>query len=273
MTLLKRLIDFYINSSIHVALAVLSFCFLTAIELDLKLSVYFYISVFCASVSGYNFVKYFGLAKFYYRALTNKLKYIQLVSLINIIGFLYSFSFLQTQSQLLLFFLGLITFLYAIPLGIKTPINLRSIGGIKIYVIAIVWAGTSVLLPLLETRSVLFLDHLWIIFQRILLLIVLMLPFEIRDLESDEAYLSTIPQQVGIHKTKLIGYTLLIDIFILEILKHKTNRESALVLFFTIAVLAVLLFMSTKGRSRYFTSLIVESVPIIALIFLIFLLN
>ena len=104
MTLLKRLIDFYINSSIHVALALISFCFLTAIELDLKLSVYFYISVFCASVSGYNFVKYFGLAKFYYRALTNKLKYIQLVSLINIIGFLYSFLFLQTQSQLLLFF-------------------------------------------------------------------------------------------------------------------------------------------------------------------------
>lgn len=273
MTLLKRLIDFYINSSIHVALAVISFCFLTAIELDLKLSVYFYISVFCASVSGYNFVKYFGLAKFYYRALTNKLKYIQLVSLVNIIGFLYSFLFLQTQSQLLLFFFGLITFLYAIPLGIKTPINLRSIGGIKIYVIAIVWAGTSVFLPLLETRSVLLLDHLWIIFQRILVLIVLMLPFEIRDLELDEAYLSTIPQQVGVHKTKLIGYALLIDIFILEILKHKTNRESALVLFFTIAVLAVLLFMSTKGRSRYFTSLIVESVPIMALIFLIFLLN
>jgi hypothetical protein len=83
--------------------------------------------------------------------------------------------------------------LYAIPLGIKTPINLRSIGGIKIYVIAIVWAGTSVFLPLLETRSVLLLDHLWIIFQRILVLIVLMLPFEIRDLELDEAYLSTIP--------------------------------------------------------------------------------
>ncbi|MDA9646729.1 hypothetical protein N9S93_01550 [Flavobacteriaceae bacterium] len=141
MAFIKRFLDFYINSSIHVALAVLSFCFLTAFELDLKLSIYFYISVFCASVSGYNFVKYFGLAKFYYRSLTTKLKYIQTVSLLSGIGFLYAFFMLRTPSQLLLIFLGFITFLYAIPLGIKTPRNLRSIGGVKIYIIAIVWGG------------------------------------------------------------------------------------------------------------------------------------
>lgn len=266
MTLLKRFLDFYINSSIHVALAVLSFCFLTAFELDLKLSVYFYISLFCASVSGYNFVKYFGLAKFYYRSLTTKLKHIQLVSLLSLIGFLYAFLTLRTPSQLLLIFLGFITFLYAIPLGIKTPSNLRSIGGVKIYIIAIVWAGTTVILPLLETQSVLVLDHLLIVFQRIFALIVLMLPFEIRDLELDEAYLSTIPQKIGIQNTKLIGCALLADSFILEILKQQVNRESSIVLVFTITVLAVFLVNSTSCRSRYYTSFLVESVPIMALI-------
>ncbi|MDC0462933.1 hypothetical protein OAN36_02000 [Flavobacteriaceae bacterium] len=272
MAFIKRFLDFYINSSIHVALAVLSFCFLTAFELDLKLSIYFYISVFCASVSGYNFVKYFGLAKFYYRSLTTKLKYIQTVSLLSGIGFLYAFFMLRTPSQLLLIFLGFITFLYAIPLGIKTPRNLRSIGGVKIYIIAIVWGGTSVILPLLEAQSILVLDHLLILFQRIFILIVLMLPFEIRDLKLDEAYLSTIPHKIGIKNTKLIGCALLVDSFILEILKHQLNRESCLVLVFTLTVLAVLLVMSTSRRSRYYTSFIVESVPIMALI-LIRLLN
>jgi len=271
VTLLKRFLDFYINSSIHVALAVLSFCFLTAFELDLKLSVYFYVSVFCASVFGYNFVKYFGLAQFYYRSLTTKLKYIQLVSLLSATGFLYAFLTLQTSSLLLLGFLGLITFLYAIPLGIKTPKNLRSIGGVKIYIIAIVWAGTSVILPLLESQSVLVLDHLLIAIQRIFVLIVLMLPFEIRDLEQDEAYLSTIPQKIGITNTKLIGCALLSDSLILEFLKQETNIESTLVLVFTITILAVLLIKSTSLRSRYYTSFLVESVPIIALILTLFL--
>ena len=271
MTLFKRLLDFYINSSIHVALAVLSFCFLTAFELDLKLSFYFYTSVFFASVSGYNFVKYFGLAKFYYRSLTTKLKYIQIVSLISVIGFLYAFLMLRTTSQLLLIFLGLITFLYAIPFGIRTPKNLRSIGGVKIYIIAIVWAGTSVILPLLEAQCILVLDHLLILFQRIFILIVLMLPFEIRDLELDEAYLSTIPHKIGIKNTKLIGFALLADSFILEILKHQAIRESCLVLVFTLTVLAILLVMSTSHRSRYYTSFLVESVPIMGLILMLLL--
>ena len=120
MNLLKRLLDFYINSSMHVALAVLSFCVLTAIELGLNTSINFYSAVFCASVSGYNFVKYFGLTQFYYRSLTTKLKYIQLVSVLSMIGFGYAFLALQLSSQILFIFLGVITFFYAIPMGVKT---------------------------------------------------------------------------------------------------------------------------------------------------------
>ena len=128
MTSLKRLLDFYINSSLHVSVSVLSFCVLTAYESNLYLTTDFYVSIFCASIVGYNFVKYFGLAKFYYRSLTTRLKYIQWVSVLSLIGLGYTFCLLQNTTQLLLIFLGLITFLYAIPLGIKTPKNVRSIG-------------------------------------------------------------------------------------------------------------------------------------------------
>jgi hypothetical protein len=93
-----------------------------------------------------------------------------------------------------------------------------------------------------------------------------MLPFEIRDLELDEAYLSTIPQKIGITNTKLIGCALLSDSLILEFFKQQTNMESTLVLVFTITILAILLIKSTNFRSRYYTSFLVESVPVIALI-------
>ena len=266
MTSLKRLLDFYINSSLHVAVAVVSFCILTAYESNLNLTTDFYVSIFCASVLGYNFVKYFGLAKFYYRSLTTRLKYIQWVSVFSLIGLGYTFCLLQNTSQLLLVVLGLITFLYAIPLGIKTPKNLRSIGGVKIYVIAIVWVMTSVVLPLLEAQEVFTVDHYLILLQRIFIVIALMLPFEIRDLEIDELHLSTIPQKLGVKYTKIIGYALLGDAVLMEFFKVQFSQNRFLVLLFSAAILALMLANSKKRRSRYYTAFWVEAIPVFSLL-------
>ena len=262
----KSFLDFYINSSMHVALAVLSFCALTAYEFDLNTSAVFYSATFCASVSGYNFVKYFGLTKFYYRSLTTKLKYIQLVSILSLMGFVYVFFLLQQSSQILFVFLGLITFFYAIPMGVKTPKNLRSIGGVKIYIIAFVWSITTVVLPILESQLPLSLDHWILVLQRTFIVIVLMLPFEIRDLDIDQVHLSTIPQKIGIPYTKIIGYAMLGDIILLEFFKLEFNQNRFLILVFSVILLAVFLAKSTKNKSRYYTAFWVESVPILTLI-------
>jgi hypothetical protein len=265
MTLFKRFLDFYINSSLHVALAVLSFSVLTAYELNLVGSIFFYSATFCASVAGYNFVKYFGLTKFYYRSLTTKLKYIQLVSVLSLMGFGFVFFQLQQSSQIVYVFLALITFLYAIPMGIKTPKNLRSVGGVKIYIIAFVWAMTTVVLPILESQLVLNLDHWILMLQRTFIVIVLMLPFEIRDLDVDQLYLSTIPQKIGIQNTKIVGYALLGDSILLEFFKHQFNLNRFLILTFLVVLLAVFLAKSTKKRNRYYSVFWVEAIPIIVL--------
>ena len=253
----------------HVAFAVLSFCVLTAYELGLEPSENFYTAVFFASVAGYNFVKYFGLTKFYYRSLTTKLKYIQLVSVLSLIGFASIFFLLQLSSQILFVILGLITFLYAIPMGVKTPKNLRSIGGVKIYIIALVWAMTTVVLPVLESQQTFVFDHWILVVQRTFIVIVLMLPFEIRDLDTDQLHLSTIPQKIGILNTKIIGYALLGDSILLELFKHGFNQNNFLILIFSVALLAVFLAKSTKKKSRYYTAFWVESVPILVLIFVV----
>ena len=265
MMLLKRLLDFYINSSLHVALAVLSFCVLTTYELDLNSSIVLFSAVFCAVIVGYNFVKYFGLAKFYYRSLTTKLKYIQLVSALSILGLGYAFLQLQSATQMLLFFLGLITFFYAIPMGLKTPKNLRSIGGVKIYIIAFVWAMTTVALPILESQLSLNFEHWILIVQRTFIIIVLMLPFEIRDLDLDQIYLSTIPQKIGVRNTKIIGYALLGDALLLEFFKHQFDQNRFLIVVFLVVILILFLVKSTPKRSRYYTAFWVEAIPILTL--------
>ena len=254
----------------HVALAVLSFCILTSHELNLNSSINFYVAIFCASVSGYNFVKYFGLTKFYYRSLTTKLKYIQLVSILSLMGFVYVFFLLQQTSQILFVFLGLITFFYAIPMGIETPNNLRSIGGVKIYIIAFVWAMATVVLPVVESQQILVADHWILMVQRTFIVIVLMLPFEIRDLDTDQLYLSTIPQKIGIQNTKIIGYALLGDSILLEFFKEEYNQNHFLILAFLVALLSVFLAKSSIKRNRYYSVFWVESIPIISLVLMIF---
>src|SRR5690606_8884320 len=85
---------------------------------------------------------------------------------------------------------GIVTFLYAIPIlpkrfFIDQKKNLRNIGGLKVYVIALVWAGVTVLLPVMDISGVFTSDVLIIAIQRFLLVMLLMLPFEIRDLQYD----------------------------------------------------------------------------------------
>ena len=180
---------------------------------------------FCASVAGYNFVKYFGFTKFYYRSLTTKLKYIQLVSVLSLIGFASVFFQLQQSSQILFVFLAIDYFFLCDSNGVKTPKNLRSIGGVKIYIIAVVWAMTTVVLPVLESQLALKYDHWILVLQRTFIVIVLMLPFEIRDLDVDQVHLSTIPQKIGIRNTKIIGYALLGDSILLEFFKHQFSHN------------------------------------------------
>jgi len=263
----KSFLDFYINSSLHVAFAVLSFCVLTAYEFEFNNPIILYVAVFCASVVGYNFVKYFGFTKFYYRSLTTRLKYIQLVSVLSLIGFVSVFFQLQQNSQIIFVFLGLITFFYAIPMGVKTPKNLRSIGGVKIYIIAVVWAMTTVVLAVLESKLALNMDHWILVVQRTFIVIVLMLPFEIRDLDEDQVHLSTIPQKIGIKNTKIIGYALIGDSILLEFLKDQFSQNNFLLVCFIGALSAVFLAKSKKQQGEYYAAFWVESIPVLALLF------
>lgn len=119
MQVLKRVFDFYINSSIHVALAVCCLTYITLLEFDLVINFSLLLFTFFSTITGYNFVKYFGLAKFHHRSLAAWLKYIQIFSFFSFIALIY-FSFkLEIKTLYYLGALGIITFLYAIPFCLK----------------------------------------------------------------------------------------------------------------------------------------------------------
>lgn len=274
MQVLKQLLNFYINSSIHVGLAAFALTWVTLIQFELEYDANVLYFVFYASVTGYNFVKYFGVAKFHHRSLAGWLKAIQILSFVAFLALIYYAFMLKISTLILITLLGLITFLYAIPIlpqkyFIDDQKNLRQISGLKVYVIALVWTFATVIVPLINNDVEINTDVIIVSVQRFCYVLVLMLPFEIRDLNYDSLKLSTIPQKIGIKKTKLIGVFLLMLFFMLDYFKDELiGFEILVTLIITFITLLFLLF-SNKNQSKYYSAFWVESLPIVWLCILL----
>lgn len=275
MKALKHIFDFYINSSIHVALAVVSLSWLTLLEFQVsndKIILYF---IFFASITGYNFVKYFGLAKFHYRSLANWLKFIQIFSLVSFASMCFFAFQIHFKTYIYLAGLGLITFLYAIPFLPKRFLydekqNLRSVGGIKIYVIAFVWSGVTVFIPLVNNGSVISEEVFITALQRFIFVVVLTLPFEIRDLKFDSLRLATIPQTIGEGWTKIFGVVLLLIFYTLEFFKAAVSNKEFLVLLIITLITLVSLVKAKRDQGNYYSGFWVEGIPIFWVLLVLF---
>ena len=137
---------------------------------------------FFATITGYNFIKYAGVAKWHHRSLTRSLRAIQLFSLGCFLGMCFYGWQLSFATLKILGLLGLLTVLYALPI-FSNRRNLRSLKGLKIYTIAVVWAGVSVLIPAVEAGLVLD-TSIWVLtIQRFIYVVIITIPFEIRDLK------------------------------------------------------------------------------------------
>jgi len=255
----------------HVAVAVYACTYITLIHLGLPYDENVLYFVFYATITGYNFVKYFGIAKFHHRSLAVWLKVIQVFSLISFVFMCYYGFQLPRIVLLYCAVFGLITFFYAIPflpkrLFIDKHHNLRSVGGLKVYLIALVWTGVTVFLPVLTHELPIHADILIMGLQRFMLVILLMLPFEIRDLKYDNLKLSTIPQKIGVEQTKRFGALFVFVVFFIEFLKNEITVNGVFVLLVMTLVLLVLVLCSKIEQHKYYSAFFVEGWPILWLI-------
>ncbi len=202
------------------------------------------------------------MAKFHYRSLTTKLKEIQILSAFCIVGFMVCFFNLKSNVQYSLFFLGLITFFYGMPLKWVASKSLRKISGLKIYIIAFVWAATTAFLPQLQSGLDLFQIHYMWILERFVFIFILMLPFEIRDMNFDDLKLSTIPQSIGLSNTKKIGYLGVFILLSFLIFGNEFKASEFISTILMILILVVFLAKSSPKRPLYFTAFWVEALPI-----------
>lgn len=262
MRLLKTIFDFYLNASAHVALAVITLMGTTLLLLNIPVNWDLVGFTFFATIVCYNFIKY-GVEAEKYLIVSNKYhKYIQIFSFFCFAFALYFFWQLERRIWISILALGLLSTLYAIPFLPKAK-NLRSLGGLKIYIVALIWVGFTVFLPLQDQKPPFAWDIWMLFFQRFLLVVILMLPFDMRDLGRDKKDLKTLPQLLGIQKTKKLGIILTALVFLFSFLKDDLATAEILSRL-AISILLIGIFLSKNDmRRNYFASFWVEAIPII----------
>lgn len=270
---LKRIFDFYIFSNIHVAFAVFSLTKITLLtySIDNNLVPWF---VFFSTIVSYNFIRLYTILEIQdwsfqfikqYKKSIFSLTFISL-GIVVYLSFLLKFSTLITLIPFALF-----TLFYVLPFPIKNTGSLRNIAFLKLFLIAISWAGITVLVPLINYNIDLNSVEIIIFIQRFLFVLVITIPFDIRDMNFDSSNLKTLPQVIGIYKSKIYGLICLFFFLGLELLKSP-SEVTALRNHFIIAVITLLfLFRASANQNKYFSAFFVESIPIVWLLIYLYL--
>jgi len=272
MKLLKHFFNFYIDSSIHVSLSVCCLQAMIMIKYCSSINNNLLYFTFFSSLLAYNFIKYFKFVIDNYNNISYKIKVIIVISVFSFLSAFFFTFYLSLYEIVLVSFAGIITFLYAIPTFLISNYNLRATKGLKIYLVALVWTLITVLLPLQFYKDLGLLFILLIFIQIFIYVLIVIIPFEIRDIDIDDTRLSTIPQKIGIRNTKILGFIMILFFLLIEFLKIKLNVIDNLSLdIFIISFLMIFLIINSKKRqSKFYSSFWVEGIPILWVLLLLF---
>lgn len=166
-----------------------------------------------------------------------------------------SFFMLHTPTRWALVALGAVALLYPLELPIsgKKNFRLRDLPFLKIFLIAIVWAGMAVVLPIVENGgwSALQTPTLQLLGLQVIFILLITLPFDINDRQIDRMTgVKTIPNVLGIANSKrLVGA---LSIFYLAGMSFwifrnlGTDSEAFLLILGLCALLSALYFMTLR---------------------------
>ena len=280
MNLLRQTTEFLIYSNIYVSICVVALCKSTAIVLGFSQSRILPF-IFFSTLFAYNFQRLImfnpnKIQATHLKWMTKHRNFILSITIISMILSIYYAFNLSSTALLFLIPASVISLLY--PLKIfsfeSEKISLRELPYIKIFLIATVWSIVSVCL-VAEEQSMLFsIDVLLLFLARFCFVIAITIPFDIRDLKSDDLSLKTIPQLYGEEKAKIIAIYSLAGFELFSTVHFFIGDFS---IFILIALLlcsiltAILIFKSSQKKNNFYFSFWVEgaSILLFLLIFII----
>ena len=264
---MKSFIRFLVFSNVWVAFGVLTLALNSELLLGTanhQISKF----VFFATVFAYNFQRVIRVKKGadHMRKewlLTHKIAVYSLILLGGIMSGYYFFEF-QIITQIAIVFSGVLSLLY--------PFGLRKVPFSKIFVIALVWTISTMLLLLLENNILITQNDVLHLMSRFLFVFAITIPFDIRDLKYDAQNLQTIPLFFGVEKARFMA---VIAVFICGIIAIFQSLENALIssnllaLILLYFVASIFIAKSDESKGEMYFSFWIESLCILAYLFLI----
>ncbi len=197
-----------------------------------------------------------------------------IVSLLSLVPL---FFLVTMEARILLIFLAILSFFYSIPIFSigDQKFGLRNIPGLKQFLITLVWAMSTVLLPIIEAEAarhthISMRDTTVLITKRFLFIAALTIPFDVRDLFQDrQSGLKTVPVVWGEKKAYLFCQVLLAwYIVLLFVFKGHFDAD-----FFALTFVAILtgwlIFKSKWEKNEYYYFFYVDGVLILQYVFLL----
>jgi len=185
-------------------------------------------------------------------------------------------------SCFLMFFLGLkfilliipiilISVLYPLSIDVnKKAYSIRSIPFLKLFLISFVWAYVTVFLPLIYNSVEINIYVLSVFVQRVLFVIAIAIPFDIRDINVDR--IKTLPNTLGTRASKFFACAclLLVELLlIINVIASFMDTHHFIAIFLSILLSAIIISLTHKNNSYFFYGIFVEGLSIIMCLFVI----
>jgi len=283
--ILQSIVDFLLFSNVFMALCAVAQGLVTFYLIGAKPLPAVLFLLFTSTLGIYNFSIFIGRPKKLLKSATIReiwyFKHYRLMitmAIVSILSLAPLFFQISMESKIMLIFLAVISFCYSLPLftlGDK-KFGLRNIPGLKQFLITLVWAMSTVLLPVMEslhahTTNVSLSDITILLAKRFLFIGALTMPFDIRDIFHDyQLGLKTIPVIYGEKKAYLFCQIILIGYVVLLFLFRNNGFNND---FFALTITAVLagwlIFHSTIEKNDYYYFFWVDGVLILQYLLLL----
>ena len=272
---MHRIITFCMNNNILVALAAFSLYKVTELLFnfqDSNLGLF----IFFSTLFAYNYMRLSILLDFdQYNLKSQQIvqdkNALYCIFVISIFAILSLFFILGSSFFKLVLPAILISLLYPCSIKInKKFYSIRQIPFFKIFLIAFTWSYITVLVPLWYHDFKMDYFMLDVFFQRLLFVVAISIPFDIRDCDVDK--IMTIPNTIGIIESKFFAWfcLLIIDILLfIDVISHSITVPYFIALFISIEICALLIYFSNKNRTLIFYGFFVESLSIIMCLFVL----
>lgn len=275
---IRQSADFLLFSNLFIALCAVAQALVTYMLLHARPSQHVLALLFCSTLALYNFSMLLSKPANPRKSPFRRVRWIfghyrmmVTLTIIAIVSLLPIILFLSVPSLVLLFFLGVIAVSYNLPLFTmnEKKFGLRNIPGLKLFLIALIWSLSCVLLPIVETAArhqitISAADTILLVGKRFLFVAAITIPFDIRDLFQDRNYnLKTIPVMLGERKAYIFCQFLLLAYISLLFLFTRQFDANFWGLTLTIILTGYLIFKSDLKKNEYYYFFYIDGIMIL----------